>query len=172
MRPLVKVFDTNSFETLTPMEINTSLKPEIGWNYELGLKLHGLNNKLYTELTFFSTQITNLLVARRTAEDQYIGINAGVSSHIGMEFLLNYQLLQTSQNYQAIFLRSIFTFKDFIDGDNNYSGNKLTGVPNAQWNVGLDASSTSGFSLTTSFGKVGRIPMNDQNSKYTERTVF
>jgi iron complex outermembrane receptor protein len=38
------------------------------------------NNKLYTELTFFSTQITNLLVARRTAEDQYIGINA-VSSH-------------------------------------------------------------------------------------------
>jgi hypothetical protein len=42
----------------------------------LGLKLHGLNNKLYTELTFFSTQITNLLVAR-TAEDQYIGINAG-----------------------------------------------------------------------------------------------
>jgi iron complex outermembrane receptor protein len=59
-------------ETLTPDgEINTSLKPEIGWNYELGLKLHGLNNKLYTELTFFSTQITNLLVARRTAEDQY-----------------------------------------------------------------------------------------------------
>jgi iron complex outermembrane receptor protein len=64
-----------------------------------------------------------------------------------------------------------FTFKDFIDGD-NYSGNKLTGVPDAQWNVGLDASSTSGFSLTTSFSKVGRIPMNDQNSKYTERTVF
>jgi outer membrane receptor protein involved in Fe transport len=103
MRPLVKVFDTNSFETLTPMEINTSLKPEIGWNYELGLKLHGLNNKLYTELTFFSTQITNLLVARRTAEDQYIGINAGVSSHIGMEFLLNYQLLQTSQTIKLFF---------------------------------------------------------------------
>jgi iron complex outermembrane receptor protein len=87
MRPLVKVFDTNSFGNIdSDGEINTSLKPEIGWNYELGLKLHGLNNKLYTELTFFSTQITNLLVARRTAEDQYIGINAGVSSHIGMEF--------------------------------------------------------------------------------------
>jgi iron complex outermembrane receptor protein len=69
-------------------------------------------------------------------------------------------------------LRSIATFKDFIDGDNNYSGNKLTGVPDAQWNVGLDASSTSGFSLTTSFSKVGRIPMNDQNSKYTETLAF
>jgi iron complex outermembrane receptor protein len=107
----------------------------------LGLKLHGLNNKLYTELTFFSTQITNLLVARRTAEDQYIGINAGVSSHIGMEFLLNYQLLQTSQfKLSSYFSAAVnrFTFKDFIDGDNDYSGNKLTGVPNAQWNVGLD----------------------------------
>jgi iron complex outermembrane receptor protein len=66
-----------------------------------------------------------------------------------MEFLLNQ--LQTSQfKPQAIFSAvNRFTFKDFIDGDNNYSGNKLTGVPDAQWNVGLDASSTSGFSLTT-----------------------
>jgi iron complex outermembrane receptor protein len=78
--------------------------------------------------------------------------------------------IQLSSYFSAAVNR--FTFKDFIDGDNNYSGNKLTGVPNAQWNVGLDASSTSGFSLTTSFSKVGRIPMNDQNSKYTERTVF
>jgi hypothetical protein len=39
-----------------------------------------------------------------------------------------------------------FTFKDFIDGDNNYSGNKHW-RPNAQWNVGLDVSSV--FSLTT-----------------------
>jgi iron complex outermembrane receptor protein len=51
----------------------------------LGLKLHGLNNKLYTELTFFSTQITNLLVARRTAEDQYIGINGSEFAY-WMEF--------------------------------------------------------------------------------------
>jgi iron complex outermembrane receptor protein len=58
--------------------------------------------------------------------------NAGVSSHIGMEFLLNYQLLQTSQfKLSSYFSAAVnrFTFKDFIDGDNNYSGNKLTGVP-------------------------------------------
>jgi iron complex outermembrane receptor protein len=57
-------------ETLTQWEINTSLKPEIGWNYELGLKLHGLNNK-YTEADLLSTQITNLLVARRTRRSIY-----------------------------------------------------------------------------------------------------
>jgi iron complex outermembrane receptor protein len=81
-----------------------------------------------------------------------------------MEFLLNYQLLQTSQfNYQAIFrLRSIASHLKTLLMGTIIILEKLTGVPDAQWNVGLDASSTSGF--TTSFSKVGRIPMNDQNS--------
>jgi iron complex outermembrane receptor protein len=91
-----KGFRHQQFRNIDSWEINTSLKPEIGWNYELGLKLHGLNNKLYTELTFFSTQITNLLVARRTAEDQYIGINAGEFAYWD-GISANYQLLQTSQ---------------------------------------------------------------------------
>lgn len=168
-----KGFSTPSVsETLTPEgEINTSLKPEIGWNYEAGFKGSWLYNKLYTELTFFSTQISNLLVARRTAEDQYIGINAGESSHIGMEFLLDYQLLKTSQFQLSTYFSAAvnrFKFKDFVDRENNYSGNELTGVPATQWNLGLDASSTSGFTLNTSFSKVGKIPVNDQNSKYAQ----
>jgi iron complex outermembrane receptor protein len=51
MRPLVRGFRHQFRKHWLPMSY-TSLKPEIGWNYELGLKLHGLNNKLYTELTF------------------------------------------------------------------------------------------------------------------------
>jgi iron complex outermembrane receptor protein len=41
-----------------------------------------------------------------------------------MEFLLNYQLLQTSQfKLSSYFSAAVnrFTFKDFIDGDNDYS---------------------------------------------------
>ena len=83
-------------ETLTPEgQINTDLKPETGWNYEIGFKGNWFENRLYTELTFFSTQIENLLVAHRTADDQYVGINAGSSSHPGIEFMLNYKLLET-----------------------------------------------------------------------------
>jgi iron complex outermembrane receptor protein len=159
-------------ETLTPTgQINTDLQPEIGWNYELGWKAHALDNTLYTEISFFSTQINNLLVARRTADDQYIGINAGESSHKGIELLLNYQLIKTEQwevstNFSAAL--NHFRFKDFIDDKKDYSGNKLTGVPNAQWNLGLDVVTKSGFSFTTSYLSVGKIPMNDQNSKYTD----
>ena len=159
-------------ETLTPTgEINTDLQPEIGWNYELGYKARSLDSRLYTEFSLFSTQITNLLVARRTAEDQYIGINAGSSSHKGMELLLNYQLLKTTTWELSMNLSGAvnhFRFKDFVDDAKDYSGNKLTGVPSSQWHVGVDVATESGFSFTTSYLQIGKIPMNDQNSKFTQ----
>ena len=159
-------------ETLTPEgQINTDLKPETGWNYEIGFKGNWFANKLYTELTLFSTQIENLLVARRTADDRYIGINAGSSSHPGVEFLVNYKLLdsnnfQITPNFSAAL--NNFKFKDFVDGQADYSGNQLTGVPDKQINFGLDISTKQGFSLNTSYRIVGRIPMNDSNTKYSD----
>ena len=159
-------------ETLTPGgQINTDLKPETGWNYELGFKGNWFGNKLYTELTLFSTQIENLLVARRTADDQYVGINAGSSSHPGVEFLVNYKLLDSKKFQITPYFSAAlnhFKFKDFVDGEADYSGNQLTGVPDKQWNFGLDINTQYGFSLNTSYRTVGRIPMNDSNTKYTD----
>jgi iron complex outermembrane receptor protein len=159
-------------ETLTPEgQINTDLKPEIGLNYELGFKGHWLESKLYTELVFYSTQISNLLVARRTAEDQFVGINAGRSSHRGIEFTLNYALLKTASfeigTYFAASLND-FIFKDFVDNGIDYSRNQLTGVPNTQWNTGIDLKTANGFTFNTSFMCIGKIPMNDANTKYSE----
>ncbi|MET0759385.1 MAG: TonB-dependent receptor, partial [Flavobacterium sp.] len=160
-------------ETLTPEgQINTDLKPEVGWNYELGFKGNWLGNKLYTEATLFTTQIKNLLVARRTAEDQYVGINAGSSSHSGFEFLVNYKLLEWSKlQITPYFSGAVnnFKFKEFLDGDADYSGNQLTGVPNKQFNFGLDLNMKNGFSLNTSFRTMGKIPLNDANTKYSAR---
>jgi iron complex outermembrane receptor protein len=159
-------------ETLTPEgQINTDLKPETGWNYEIGFKGNWMENKLYTELTLFSTQIENLLVARRTADDQYVGINAGSSSHPGLEFLVNYKLLESGKfQITPYFSAAInhFEFKDFVDGEADYSGNHLTGVPDKQWNFGLDINTKYGFSINTSYRTVGMIPMNDSNTKYSD----
>ena len=160
-------------ETLTPEgQINTDLKPEIGWNYELGFKGNWLKNKVYTEVTFYTTQIENLLVARRTANDQFVGINAGSSSHTGFEFLVNYKLLELTQfQITPYFSGAVnnFKFKEFLDGDANYSGNQLTGVPEKQFNFGVDLNTKNGFSVNTSFRTMGKIPLNDSNTKYSER---
>ncbi len=160
-------------ETLTPEgQINSNLKPELGVNYELGFKGYWLQSKLYTELSLYSTQISNLLVARRTGNDQYVGVNAGKSSHRGIEFVLNYELLKTSNFEINTYLSGSFNdfrFKDFVDKGIDYSQNRLTGVPNQQWITGIDVTTTNGFEFNTSLMGMGKIPMNDSNTKYSDR---
>jgi iron complex outermembrane recepter protein len=159
-------------ETLTPEgEINTSLKPETGINYEVGIKMNWLSNRLYTEVAFYSLQIDNLLVARRVAEDQYVGINAGESSHRGVEILLNYRWFINPGLRINPFLSGSFNdfeFKDFVDFDNDFSGNKLTGVPNYQWSFGVDINSEIGLSFYVVTRKVGKIPLNDANTLFSD----
>lgn len=158
-------------ETLTPEgEINTDLKPESGWNYEVGYKASLFQNKLSTELTLYSTQIRNLLVARRIAEDQFVGINAGESSHKGIELFVKYRAnigkyLEVTPYFSGSF--NHFRFKDFVDADNDYSGNKLTGAPNYQWQTGVDLQSTFGWSLNVSMLNMGKMPLNDANTLFS-----
>ena len=159
-------------ETLTAEgQINTDLKPETGWNYELGFKGNWFLNQLYTALTLFSTQIENVLVAQRTADDQYVGVNAGSSSHPGIELLVNYTLFESSKFQVTPYFSAAlnnFKFKDFVDRGIDYSGNQLTGVPDKQLNFGLDVNTKKGFNLNMSYRIIGEIPMNDSNTKYSE----
>jgi iron complex outermembrane receptor protein len=159
-------------ETLTTEgQINTDLKPEIGVNYEVGFKGNFLGTKLYTELIFYSTQISNLLVARRVAEDQYVGINAGESSHQGMEFVVNYKF-NSSDNIQLnpYFSGTIthFKFKDFTDRDVDFSGKLLPAVPNIQLNAGLDLVTAMGLSFNVSYRYTGKRYLDDANLKETK----
>jgi iron complex outermembrane receptor protein len=159
-------------ETLTAEgQINTDLKPETGWNYELGFKGNWFVNQLYTALTLFSTQIENVLVAQRTADDQYVGVNAGSSSHPGIELLVNYTLFESSKFQVTPYFSAAlnnFKFKDFVDRGIDYSGNQLTGVPDKQLNFGLDVNTKKGLNINMSYRIIGEIPMNDSNTKYSE----
>ncbi len=157
-------------ETLTPEGlINTSLKPETGVNYELGFKGNFLNNRLYTEVSVFSIQVENLLVAERVAEDQYIGRNAGKTDHNGLEFLLNYNFPVTKNIRVRSFANASFNsfkFDEFIDDDNDYSGNKLPAVPRQSVNAGMDLIMNNNISLLATFQHEGEMPLNDANSAF------
>ncbi|WP_339610975.1 TonB-dependent receptor, partial [uncultured Planktosalinus sp.] len=159
-------------ETLTPEgQINTNLLPEKGINYEAGIKFNWFRNALYTEINVFSTQIKNLLVARRVAEDQYVGINAGESSHQGVEFLINYKYYTSSGIQFNPFISgniNHFKFKEFIDDEEDFSGNQLTGTPKYKWSAGLNILSSKGLSLAVLYNSVGEIPLNDANSLYSD----
>lgn len=158
-------------ETLTPDgRINTSLQPEIGWNYELGFKGNWTRN-FYTEIALYTIQVNDLLVAERVGNDQYVGINAGKTDHNGIEILLQYTW-DISPSIQLLpFVSAEFNdyeFDEFIDEGDDFSGNELTGVPNEKINVGIDAIFYKNLRLFSNALFVSKIPLNDENSAYSE----
>ena len=159
-------------ETLTPDgQINTDLKPETGTNFEIGFKGNWLANRLYTELSVYSIQIDNLLVAQRIAEDQYVGINAGKTNHNGIEFLANYSFDVTNSILVKPYLNAAFNFfefDEFINDNQDFSENKIPGVPKYTMNFGVDLKTDSGFELFINFRSVGELPLDDANSEYTD----
>jgi iron complex outermembrane receptor protein len=159
-------------ETLLPNGlINSNIKPESGWNYEIGSRGSLFTNKLQYDLAVYKMNVKNLLVARRTADDQFIGVNAGKTTYNGIELTLNYLLLNskalTIYSNNAIAYND-FKFSTFIDNDNNYSGNDLTGVPELTIHSRLNFKTSFGLYGLISYNHVGETPIRDDNSIYAE----
>lgn len=159
-------------ETLLPDGlINNDIQPETGWNYEIGSRGTLFRSIFNYELAIYFMDIDNLLVARRTGDDQFIGVNAGKTTHKGMEIGLNYFLV----NKPAIQLSHsnslslhYYTFDEFEDLDEDYSGNDLTGVPDKTFFSQLYLNSKSGFYTYINYQFVGDIPLRDDNSIYAD----
>lgn len=158
-------------ETLLPDgQINTDLEPETGWNYEVGTRGGIFDNKLQFNLAAYRLDVRNLLVARRTSQEEFIGVNAGQTLHDGLELSLNSTLINNKiLSINGFFNCSInnYKFEDFIDGDNDFSGNDLTGVPSEIINIGVDFTTKIGFYGNINFQYVGRQPITDNNSLYS-----
>jgi iron complex outermembrane receptor protein len=154
-------------ETLTPEgTINPDIQVEKGWNYEIGAR-GSIKSKLTYELTTYTMQIKDLLVARRVNADQFIGVNAGETEHNGIELFLSYSMISNSELQLTPFLSytfSDYTFNEFVDEDNDYSGNKLTGTPPHQLSAGFDFKSKTGFYGNINYKYVDAFPMRDDNS--------
>ena len=149
--------------------VNPNIKPETGWNYELGLIGTTRDNKLSYNFNFYYMDIRNLLVAQRTSFDTFTGVNAGRTSHPGLETNINFPLFQ-SKNLIIIssnnFSKYWYVFKDFNNNGNDYSQNKLTGVPThtSYSKIKIDFKN---YLAQISLQNIGKIPINDSNELFS-----
>lgn len=162
-------------ETLTPEgQLNPEILPETGWNYEIGTRGKILDNRLFYDFSIYTMRIDNLLVARRVQDDIFIGVNAGKTVHNGIDLTLDYNLIRTihpvwsSANLFLNYMFADYSFKEFEDGDEDYSGNELTGTPQNKLNAGLNLAINLGFYGDVEYMYVDEMPMNDSNSAYSE----
>ncbi|MFD0933152.1 TonB-dependent receptor [Psychroflexus salinarum] len=154
---------------------NTDLAPEKGWNYEIGYKAKWFGDKLFTEVSAYYMDVENLLVARRVSEDRFVGINAGSTSHPGIEFSfksnLNYKSWLKMQPYVNGSI-NFYKFDEFVDQGASFSGNDLTGVPSSQFTFGLDAQITDKFFFYFQTNAISEIPVNDANTVFADAYAF
>lgn len=160
-------------ETLLPDGlINNNIQPETGWNYEIGSRGKLIKNIFNYEISLYLMDINNLLVARRIGDDQFIGVNAGNTIHKGIEFVLNYFLINKENlqlSHSNSFSLNDYTFKDFQDLDEDYSGNDLTGVPDKTFYSQLNLDTSFGLYAFLNYQYIGDIPLRDDNSIYADR---
>ncbi|MCW5514932.1 TonB-dependent receptor family protein [Muriicola sp. Z0-33] len=156
-------------ETLTPDGlINPEIEQETGTNYELGTKLFFWpKTNLWLDITFYRMDIKNLLVAQRVGEDQFIGKNAGKTRHQGIELQLDYRFNlgnNTTLSPSVGYTVNDHSFKEFVDGDDDFSGNPLTGVPKHRLHFSSRLEHKKKFYWTATYQYVDDIPLTDANS--------
>lgn len=166
-------FSTPSFEeTLLPEgQINPDIKPESGWNLEAGMRAD-LDNRFSATLSYYRIYIKNLLVARRTGEDAYVGVNAGKSLHPGLEAELRWAVLNPD-SFPSLVLNgnatlSNYHFQDFVDGDNDYSGNLLPGTTQTTWLLAGNFQPAKNLGIRAWHRFTGKMPVNDANTDFTD----
>ena len=61
-----------------------------------------------------------------------------------------------------------FRFLEFIEGENDFSGNQLPGMPENYFTGSIDLKTASGFHSQIEVLSSGKIPLDDFNSRFTD----
>lgn len=144
--------------------INSDLQPEYGWNYELGLRLKANDNRIYATINVFSYHLKDAITRRLNQNDTEYFINAGGTKQQGVEVEASGWLIPRRLQLRSSYTYSKFRFQDFSNATNNYTGNKLTGVPDHSLVSSAEFTFLKNFFLFAQHHYTTSIPLNDANS--------
>ena len=156
--------------------INIALQPETGWNYETGLRLRNADESTMLDASVFYYRLNNTIVNQRNANETDYFVNAGGTKQIGFELnftgwiihLKNSGLLRGLQFNEA-FTYNGFNFRQYSINNVDYSGNRLTGVPQQMAVSSLQFRLPKSLYLFVQHNYTARLPVNDANSVYASR---
>ena len=153
--------------------INNSLDAEKGVNIELGMKA-AIDNRLTIDLNLFQFRLSQTIVQRRDAGGGDYFINAGKTKQEGLELAMYYPLFVTApgqvQNSQVSlnYTYHYFRYSEFVQVNNEYSGNALPGVAPHTIAAGVDLELLKGFNFSINYFFSDQLPLNDANSVYAD----
>lgn len=155
--------------------INNNLKAEAGWNYEGGLRYATSNRRLFVDATLFDFQLKNAIVRRLNSNNVEYFINAGGTKQLGIELQAAWWLLKLAptQFLNGLQLRNSYTyshfrFANFKNAQQDYSNNRLTGVPSHTLVSSLEVGFKKDFYTFVQHNYTTAIPLNDANTFFAK----
>ncbi len=155
--------------------VNTALEAETGWNYETGVRISLLNNMIYFDGVVFNYHLKDAIVRRLNEGGNEYFINAGGTRQTGIESQLLTWLIPARKRglLRSVQLRNSYTyssffFKEYRNAGNDYSGNRLTGVPRNVLVTSLNLDFPYRISLYSQYNYTSSIPLNDAGTDYAE----
>jgi len=151
--------------------ISTELNAEHGISYEVGFKSSWLQRRLNAEVNVFDYRLKNAIVQRRDATNGDYFVNAGSTKQRGIESQVSYLLLQRNSfintaKLWASYTWNNFTYDDFKQLTNDFSGKKLPSVAKNTVASGLDISTKPGIYINLTYYYSDPIPLNDANTEF------
>jgi iron complex outermembrane recepter protein len=150
------------------------LQPESGWNYEAGVKMWLWNRRIFAESSLYYFHLVDAIVRRTNNVGAEYFVNAGGTRQQGWETGLTFQSLRFSSYgrptwkvWSNLAWQNYF-FEDYKSGLQEYSGNRVTGVPQRQWVSGLEGSTRQGIYGQILFQYTSKLPLNDANDVFAE----
>jgi iron complex outermembrane recepter protein len=155
--------------------ISTGLEAEHGINYEVGFKsswLEKRQQRLYVEVNAFSYQLKNAIVQRKDASNADYFANAGSTRQQGLESQATFDIFRGRQGFitatriWATHTWNDFSYKDFKQAANDYSGKQLPSVAKNTFTAGFDLETKPGIYTNLSYLYSDRIALNDANTEF------
>lgn len=151
-----------------------NLEAEYGWNIEAGIKGEIADNRLQFDLAAYFFTLQNAIVRRTNNAGAEYFVNAGSTRQNGLEALLKYKLIEAGSRFisrwqvWSSYSYQPYRFTDYRQGNTDYTGNALTGVPRQIWVTGIDIEMQKSWYLNASLNVTGALPLTDANDVYAD----
>jgi iron complex outermembrane receptor protein len=155
---------------------NDSLFAERGTNFELGLRQLSTRNFSF-DFAVYDFQLQNTIVSKKINNADYFE-NAGRTSQKGIEgrvtwtALRNRGLVLSDLKISNSYTYNHYRFRQYSSKGNDYSGNKLTGVPPVVNVSTIDATLLKKGYLNITGTYVDHVPLDDANSFFANEYLL
>lgn len=156
-------------------QINTALTAETGWNREIGLRWRTRDHRAFLDASIYFYRMQDAIIRQlRESGAEYFS-NAGAVRQVGTEAAGAVWVLDRRASG---FLRALqlaasatvnhFRFDTYRIGEDDFTGNRLTGVPNTTVVSSVSAILPARLDAYFAHHYTSAVPLNDANTVYAD----